>query len=320
MAAKRTPAAHPAIVRPFLKWAGGKRQLLPQLRRFYPAQFGRYWEPFLGSGAVFFDLYHHDRLVNRAVTLTDSNPDLMACYLAVREDVESVIDALGRLAAGHRRHGAQHYYAVRDRRFNPRRQGLFTQGPGVSMRYTPELAAMFIYLNRTGFNGLFRLNSNGLFNVPAGTYTNPRICDADNLRRVAAVLHQPGLRLDCAGFDRVLCEARPRDFLYVDPPYAPLSRTARFTSYTAGGFTADDQERLQQVIIDLAARGCFVVLSNSSAPEIAALYDGNAKAAAAGLRCHQIPARRAINSDARSRGPIAEYLITNVPEQAADLG
>jgi DNA adenine methylase len=312
MPPEHTPAARPAIVRPFLKWAGGKRQLLPQLRRFYPVEFGRYWEPFLGSGAVFFDLYNDHRLVNHAITLTDSNPDLVACYLAVRQDVERVVGALDRLATGHRRGGPLHYYAVRDRRFNPQRRRLFACGPDAPMRYTPALAAMFIYLNRTGYNGLFRLNSDGLFNVPVGRYANPRICDAGNLRRVAAVLQQPRLALDCAGFDRVLREARPGDFLYFDPPYAPLSRTARFTSYTPGGFSLEDQKRLQQVVIALASRGCFVVLSNSSAPEIAELYDRNAKAAAVGLRCFQIAARRAINSDPRSRGTIAEYLITNV--------
>ena len=319
MPVERTSVGRSDLLRPFLKWAGGKRQLLPQLRRFYPDDFDGYREPFLGSGAVFFDLHNRGLLANRAVTLTDRNPDLVACYLAVRDDVESVIDALDRLARGHRRRGAQHYYSVRDTRFNPQRRDLFAGDPGDSIRYSPALAAMFIYLNRTGYNGLFRLNAGGLFNVPAGAYANPRICDADNLRRVAAVLRQPRLALDCAGFDRGLREARPRDFVYLDPPYAPLSRTARFTSYTAGGFTLDDQKRLQQVIVDLAARGCFVVLSNSIAPEIAELYDGNPKAAAAGLRCHQIAARRAINSNPRSRGAIAEYLITNVPERVAGL-
>ena len=308
------PTANSSQLRPLLKWAGGKRQLLPQLRRYYPAGFGRYWEPFLGSGAVFVDLCNRGALSGRAVTLTDNNPDLVACYLAVRDEAERVIEALDQLAAGHRRRSAKHYYDVRDRRFNPERRALFARPSSGTIRYTPALAAMFIYLNRTGYNGLFRLNAKGLFNVPVGSYRNPKICDADNLRRVAAALQQPGVALGCAGFDRVLRKARPRDFLYFDPPYAPLSRTARFTSYTAAGFTLEDQKRLQQVIIQLATRGCYVVLSNSTAPEIAGLYDGNPEATAAGLRCYRIPARRAINSDAGRRGAIAEYLITNVAE------
>ena len=313
------PAAPPAAARPFLKWAGGKRQLLPRIRRFYPADFDRYWEPFLGSGAVFFDLSSRGQLAPRAVRLADSNPDLVACYLAVRDDVDGVVDALGRLADAHGQQGASHYYTVRDTRFNPLRRALFARAPETPLRYTPELAAMFIYLNRTGYNGLFRLNAEGLFNVPAGKYHHPRICDADNLRRVSALLGRPRLGLECAAFDRVRLEARPGDFLYFDPPYAPLSRTARFTSYTAGGFTLDDQRRLQQVVVELAARGCFVVLSNSSAPDIADLYERNPEAAGAGLRCHRVPARRAINSNPRSRGTVTEYLITNVPEREPGL-
>jgi DNA adenine methylase len=176
---------------------------------------------------------------------------------------------------------------------------------------------MFIYLNRTGYNGLFRLNSEGAFNVPAGRYAAPRICDALNIRRVAGALARPGVTLDRARFDRSVDGARAGDFLYFDPPYAPLSKTARFTSYTTDGFGADDQERLRDVVVALARRGCHVLMSNSTAPEIRALYEDSKEAKAAGLRCYKIPARRAINSNATRRGVVDEYVITNTSATAA---
>ena len=159
---------------------------------------------------------------------------------------------------------------------------------------------MFIYLNRTGYNGLFRLNSDGEFNVPAGRYPKPRICDEANLRRVAKALAQPGVTLARVQFERITDGAREGDFLYFDPPYAPLSRTARFTSYTTEGFDARDHERLRDVAVRLATRGCHVVMSNSTAPEIGELYAGNGDVKAAGLKCYKIPARRAINSTRRA--------------------
>ena len=297
--------------RPLLKWAGGKRQLLPALRTFYPASFRRYWEPFFGSGAVFFDLDARGRLAEHDVTLSDNNPDLIACYRAVVECPEQVIGELTRLATGHAREGAAHYYAVRNERFNPRRAKARTAMAG-DVTYDAALAAMFIYLNRTGYNGLFRLNGDGEFNVPAGRYAKPRICDAVNLRRVATVLSRPGVTLDRAGFDRVLNSAQPEDFFYFDPPYAPLSKTANFTSYTTDRFDAGDQLRLRDVIVTLASRGCHVVLSNSTSPEISALYEDSREVKAAGLKCYRIPARRSINSNAARRGAVDEYVITNV--------
>ena len=172
---------------------------------------------------------------------------------------------------------------------------------------------MMTYLNRTGFNGLFRLNSQGRFNVPIGRYQNPRICDADNLEAVATALRDD-VTVDKAPFESVLDRAVAGDFVYLDPPYAPLSPTAQFTSYTAGRFSTEDQKRVQQVVIQLAARGCRALLSNSTAPEIRRLYDRNAEATAAGLQAHIVPARRAISSDAARRGYVQEYLITNICE------
>ncbi|MEQ1731839.1 MAG: Dam family site-specific DNA-(adenine-N6)-methyltransferase, partial [Vicinamibacterales bacterium] len=162
--------------RPLLKWAGGKRQLLPRLQPHYPDTFTRYIEPFFGSGAVFFDLHASGKLDGRTAWLVDANPDLIGCYSMLRDHTDEVIAELAGLAREHAVKGAALYYQVRDERFNVVRR--------TGAAYTPTLAAMLIYLNRTGFNGLFRLNSRGDFNVPVGRYENPGICDAEHLRAV----------------------------------------------------------------------------------------------------------------------------------------
>ena len=220
-----------ATVRPFLKWAGGKRQLLPVLRRFYPARFHGYHEPFLGSGAVFFDLMNRGRLPAERVRLTDMNTDLIGCCLRLRDAVDGVVAALRRLDTARRRDPEAHYYRVRDREFNPGRAAIMNGSAPRPDAYTPELAAMLIYLNRTGYNGLFRLNAKGTFNVPRGRYANPRVCDEANLRAVAAAFDDAGATIDHAPYDALLQHAQAEDFIYLDPPYAPLSRTAHFTSY-----------------------------------------------------------------------------------------
>jgi DNA adenine methylase len=300
--------------RPFLKWAGGKRQLLPALRPFYPEQFTRYIEPFLGSGAVYFDLHGLGLLEGRDVVLMDRNADLVGCYLAVRDSLPEVTAALEELADGHKTSGARFYYEVRDERFNPARRALAngTKGAGTITPYPPALAAMFIYLNRTGYNGLFRLNASGAFNVPVGRYIRPRISDPANLALVAAALRSRTTRVQCADFPQMLEIAEAGDFIYMDPPYAPVSRTSRFTSYTASGFSLDDQRTLRDVAVALAERGCAVTLSNSTAPEILELYDGDARVRAAGLRGFKVPARRAINAKSAARGPVQEFVVTNV--------
>jgi DNA adenine methylase len=183
--------------------------------------------------------------------------------------------------------------------------------------YTPDLAAMLIYLNRTGYNGLFRLNSHGAFNVPAGRYGSVRICDPDNLRRLSSALRDPAVSIEVQPFEAALASVAARDFVYLDPPYAPLSRTANFTSYTSGGFNVEQQTVLQSLVIELAGRGAHVLLSNSCAPDVSALYERSAAACNAGLRTRTVEARRAINSRGSSRGPVLEYLITNVPRGAA---
>jgi DNA adenine methylase len=308
--ARPSPAAdqNARPVRPFLKWAGGKRQLLPQLRRFVPPSFGDYHEPFVGSGALFFDLSAAGHLSSRGAHLVDTNADLVGCYQAVAWHVDEMIDHLRRLEQRHRADGPAHYYRVRDELFNPARRAR----AGDSSPYPPSLAAMLIYLNRTGFNGLYRLNASGEFNVPAGRYANPLICDPSNLQAVSAALRRPSVQMVHGTYSSVRTLARPGDLLYFDPPYAPLSTTASFTSYTASGFSDEDQRRLQELVIELAGRGCHVIVSNSTAPLISSLYARNDAAKRAGLRAHKVPAKRAINSNATLRGDVMEYIITNI--------
>jgi DNA adenine methylase len=303
-----------SAVRPLLKWAGGKRQLLPVLAEHYPAKFTRYVEAFVGSGAVFFDLLNRGRLAGCRIQLSDVNPDLIGCYWMVRDRTDDVIRALRALAREYRLDGHTCYYAVRDRRFNAQRAQLRMSSSSekeIAARYTPDLAAMLIFLNRTGFNGLFRLNRTGGFNVPAGRYTNPRICDESNIHAVAAALSGPGVSIDLAPFHETLAGAGRGDFVYCDPPYAPLSRTSSFAHYTAGGFTAFDQRRLQQAVIEACKRGARVVVSNSSASEIVRGYTTPA-AQKARLTIRPVPARRSINSRASLRGPVDELIIANV--------
>ena len=302
-----------SALRPPLKWAGGKRQLLSTLSTYYPREFHRYVEPFVGSGAVFFHLVATGALDNRQALLADVNADLIGCYRALRDSTGEVIAALRALERTHRRRGDACYYEVRDKRFNPRRAALFHEtDPNVAaQRYPADLAAMLIFLNRTGFNGLYRLNRHGSFNVPAGRYTDPRICDSDLLQQVAETFRRPGVTIDYRHFADTLATAGHGDFVYCDPPYAPLSRTASFANYTAGGFTPFDQRRLQQSVIAACRRGAQVVLSNSSAPEIVALYS-TPESRDAGLLVTRVPARRAINSRASARGPVDEVIVTNV--------
>jgi DNA adenine methylase len=236
---------------------------------------------------------------------------LIGTYRSLSREPERVIAKLRELAHQHERAGDEFYYEVRDRRFNPLRlQGREQPAEG---EYPAELAAQLLYLNRTCFNGLFRLNRKGEFNVPAGRYANPRICDESNLMRVSALLRQPNVFMFRDSFERVRDIAEPGDFIYFDPPYAPVSETSHFRSYTAEGFSEEQQERLQKLVIELVRRGCLVLLSNSVAPQITALYESNLVARRAGLRIfRRVAARRAINSNATSRGAVEEYLISNV--------
>lgn len=273
-----SPTVHNAV--PFLKWAGGKRQLLSQYGPYFPPRetIQRYFEPFIGSAAVYFYLQP-----TRA-TLSDRNEKLIDVYRAVQQDVEAVIEAL----QPHRNEEA-YYYAIRAQ--DPARLSL------------AERAARLIYLNRTCYNGLYRENSRGEFNVPFGRYKNPKICNKRRLRLAAQALQ--GVTLRAVDFVEGVATAGAGDFVYFDPPYAPVSATSSFTGYDKYGFNEADQIRLAQSIHDLSGRGCRVMLSNSSAPLIYELYEGH------GYRIIPIQARRSINSKPHKRGPVKELLILN---------
>lgn len=266
---------------PFLKWAGGKGQLLEQLGPLVPA-FRRYFEPFLGGGAMFFALRPE-----RAV-LSDSNPNLIACFRAVREAVEDLIPWLERYRE---QHGEAFFYRVRTH-FN---EGICS-GP-------VERAAQLIYLNKTGYNGLYRENSRGGFNVPFGRYHHPQLFDPDALRAAAAALARADVR--CRAFESCLEDARRGDFVYFDPPYQPLSDTARFTSYTRHPFGEREQRRLAAVYRELDRRGCRVMLSNSDTPLVRELYQG--------FDLRPVQAARSINCVGASRGRIQELAVLNYP-------
>jgi DNA adenine methylase len=269
--AEPTPVTEP---RPFLKWAGGKGQLLTQLRPLLPPRYGRYFEPFVGGGALFFSLRPP------GAALSDVNTELIDCYRAVRDDVEAVIEALRE-----HRYDGKHYYAVR----------------GIPPADLPQAhrAARTIYLNKTGFNGLYRVNRSGTFNVPFGRYTNPCLCDKPTLRACARALR--GVELQARDFAEVVASARPGDFVYFDPPYVPASETANFTSYSRGGFPLDEQRRLAKVFADLASRGVLVMLSNSDTRIVRELY--------ARFRIDVVLASRSINSKGAGRGKVGELVV-----------
>lgn len=276
--------------RPFLKWAGGKRQLLPELvaRVQRLGRFRVYHEPFVGGGALFFELAGLG-LLGHGVVLSDVNVRLMETYQGVRDHVEDVIALLQEHAA---RHGKDHYYQTRA-----------TLPATVVAR-----AARIIYLNRTCFNGLYRENSRGGFNVPMGRYVRPRICDPDMLRAASRALQ--GARLEVRPFDGVLDVAGPGDLVYFDPPYVPVSETASFTSYARDGFGMDDQGRLASVFAQLARRGVHVMLSNSRTRAVLDLFEPLV-ASIPGLRIDTVLAGRAVNSRADRRGKVEEVVITN---------
>ncbi len=263
---------------PFLKWAGGNRQLLSHIEARIPERIDTYFEPFIGGAAVFFRLAAR-RSFKRAV-LADANRDLIDCYKAVREDVDGVIGALRKY-----RNDRDQYYRVR------------AQDPDTMSDV--ERAARVIYLNRCGYNGLYRVNSKGRFNVPFGRYKRPVICDEDKLRAASVALRKA--KLVCGDFTRILSKVGPDDFVYFDPPYVPLSATSSFTAYAKRQFGARDQARLADVLRGLAHRKVPALLSNSYCRETRELY--------LGFDLETVPARRSINSVAGGRGPIDELLV-----------
>jgi DNA adenine methylase len=266
--------------RPFVKWAGGKGQLLSELTKRLPRKFNRYCEPFVGGGALFFHLKPEVAL------LSDVNEELTLAYQVIRDDVESLIEELKK-----HRYEKEYFYSVRewDRRED------YKQLSAV------QKVGRFIFLNKTCFNGLHRVNSKGQFNVPFGEYTNPTIVDVENLRRCSrALAHTEIVLADYLSLEKQLGEG---DFIYFDPPYAPLSATSSFTSYTVDGFDSNDQIALRDMCKRLDEKGVLFMLSNSSSMWIRDLY---------GDFCiHSVSASRAINSKASSRGCVEELIVTN---------
>ncbi|MEY4579284.1 MAG: hypothetical protein RL701_3987 [Pseudomonadota bacterium] len=274
-------AANPGAS-PIVKWVGGKTRVLSQLVPLLPPgiELMRHVEPFVGGGALFFA-----RRPTRAL-LCDKNAQLCATYEAVRDDVQGVIDCLQKLAVGH---DAEHYYERRHR---------YNFAEKLTRN---ERAALFIYLNKTCFNGLHRVNSRGEFNVPAGRYQNPRILDETLLRAASIELARAEVR--CESFEALLAHAKPGDFIYFDPPYEPVSRTSNFTAYSPDGFTREDQTRLRDVYAALDRRRCKLMLSNSDVPFIRDLYSQ--------FHIDIVAAPRAINCDSTRRGLVSEVVVRN---------
>lgn len=265
--------------KPFVKWAGGKRQLLDELVKGLPA-FENYHEPFLGGGAFFFHLEALGWI--KKAYLTDSNEELINVYEVIKTDVDALIS---RLSSGRFKNDKETFYAIR------------AEVP----KGRVDRAARFIYLNKTAFNGLYRVNSQGKFNVPFGKYSNPKILDKENLLLVNRALQKD--HLTCSDFDVVLSQAKKGDLVYFDPPYHPLSKTASFTSYTANSFTEKDQQRLFSTFKKLDGMGCYVMLSNSYSEFIADLY--------AEYKPDVVLANRAINCKPEGRGKIKEIIVRN---------
>jgi DNA adenine methylase len=277
LAAALFPPQEERPIQPFLKWVGGKRQVLPALLDRAPSRFGTYFEPFLGGGALFFALRP------REAVLADVNERLVRTYRGVRDSVEEVIERLGTYP--------------HDKRFFLR-----MRKDDVDQRSDAEVAAWIIYLNRTCFNGLYRVNAENRFNVAFGRYVNPRICDAEGLRECARALASAELLV--GDFADVATRAGRGDFVYFDPPYVPRSATSCFTSYDPGGFDTPDQVRLRDIAVALKARGAHVLLSNSSAPLVRTLYQRH-------FQLTDVEARRAVNCKGEGRGAITELLITS---------
>ncbi len=266
-----------------LKWAGGKTQLLDDILALLPARIETYYEPFVGGAAVFFALAARRRF--RRAVLSDRNPDLVEVYEALRDDVEGVIQQLKRY-----RYSEEDYYRVRQQQ--PRKQA--------------NRAARTIYLNKTGYNGLYRVNRSGKFNVPFGRHKSPNWCDEDGLRSAARVLADADIRV---GDFRETCRgAREGDAVYFDPPYMPVSRTANFTAYDRHPFGPEEHQRLAETFADLAARGVRVVLSNSDTQDTRALYGQ--------WQIRTVEVARPINSRAEGRGPISEILVEARPARS----
>lgn len=264
-----------ATVSPFLKWAGGKRQLLAQIRERMPREYNRYYEPFIGGGAVVFDLLPENALIN------DINEALINAYVQIRENVDSFLDNINRIDSTIGEDGKAYYYSMRNL-YNMKLE---------KMEYDIELAALFVFLNKHCFNGLYRVNSKGLFNVP---YNNSKrvSCDEESIRMTSDYLKR--VTITTGDFEDACRNAGRGDFVFLDSPYAPLNPTS-FESYTKEGFTLESHERLARLYDELTERGCYCMLTNHNTELIEQLY-GNK-----GYTISVVNVKRMINSDANNR-------------------
>jgi DNA adenine methylase len=273
--------------KPFLKWAGGKTQLLPQFSPFIPRRFNNYFEPFTGSAAVYWYLYNlrsQGQLNFDKVTLMDINDELMTSYRVIRDQVDDLIVALRKHKFNHNN---EYFYKVRAL---------------VTANLTEiDVAARFIYLNKTCFNGLYRVNSKGQFNVPVGKYLNPTIVNEQEL--IAASYALKSVDITTSSYEKIVDQAKKGDFVYFDPPYAPISPTSSFTSYTKFSFGETEQVKLSRVFRQLNENGCFLMLSNSWIDLTLSLYKG--------FKCVELKASRFINSNPDKRGKVSELLVMN---------
>ncbi len=274
------------LVKPFLKWAGGKRQLLDMILRYVPSEFDTYYEPFLGGGAVLFGLQPEKAVIN------DKSWALINCYRVIKDErrLRQLINNLGKHI-----NEETYYYQIRNMDRTVEFKGLSRV----------KKASRTIFLNKTCFNGLFRVNSQGHFNVPFGRYKNPKILDEGVLTAVGAYLRENDVTIRCSDFARAVRQAQEGDFVYFDPPYHPASDTASFTGYDVGGFGPSDQRRLKREFDRLTARGCKCMLSNSDTPFIRELYGEYAQTTVS------VSASRAINANGNGRGKVGEVLVMN---------
>ena len=244
------------LAKPFIKWVGGKRRVISEILKDMPCVFKHYYEPFVGGGALFFHLRSSGVLLDHDITISDLNLRLIRTYCAVRDDVENLIDRLKTYAENH---SNTFYYHIR---------GLDVD----SFKSNTDVAAWFIYLNKTAFNGLYRVNKKNKFNAPMGKYKNPAICDVDNLRACHIALQN--VRIVHGYFDHMRSETQHEDFIYFDPPYIPVSVTSSFTSYTKDGFGLLEQRILRDLAVDLKEKGVHVLLSNAKHDLVYDLYKG----------------------------------------------
>ena len=273
--------------KPFVKWAGGKRQLIPILNQNLPRSFGTYFEPFLGGGALLFHMLTERN--GQKCSISDLNSDLVLSYITIRDRIDSLITSLKNHERNYQKDSKSYYYSVRES--NP--------------RSAIEKTSRLLFLNRTCFNGLYRVNSKGKFNVPLGKYTNPNIVNEDNLRAVSDILQASKVSINCRDFEAALRDAKKGDLVYFDPPYQPVSNTANFTSYTNKSFSIDDLNRLSELCKNLDAKGCHVLLSNSDSEDVSELFSKKP------WKVSRIQANRSINSDSKKRTGHFELLIKN---------